>query len=181
MDLNNYRGMGFDSLLDSIQKDIDESEERKKKQGYYFRAPKEYLDKFQWILDRAKNYGDKLGLKWEDILSSWDKGRKYWYMNYYQDCNQPEVNADKVFVFETMGEMLESIGKSGFVCPSCGGISLNPYECDTKKDVNGKLCDWKVYGLFKDLGKGAFVYCKDKLAGETIFMPVAWTTEKTAQ
>jgi len=28
--------------------------------------------------------------------------------------------------------------------------------------------------LFGDLGKGIFVFCKDKVAGETIFMPIAW-------
>lgn len=37
-----------------------------------------------------------------------------------------------------------------------------------------RVCDWKVYGLFKDLGKGVFVYCKNEIRGERIFMPVEW-------
>jgi hypothetical protein len=35
--------------------------------------------------------------------------------------------------------------------------------------------------LFGDLGKGVFVYCKDRLAGESIFMPIAWETETEAK
>lgn len=126
-----------------------------------------YCDKFKWVIDRAKHYGEKTGLDWEDILDSWEEDRSYWYMNYYQDCNQPEIKGDKVKVFETVKDMINSIGEKRFRCPSCGGISTDPYKC------NGG-CDWKVYGLFGDLGKGVFVYCKDKLKGETIFMPLAW-------
>lgn len=127
-----------------------------------------YCDKFKWVIDRAKQYGEKLGLNWEDILNSWESNRSYWYMNYYQECNEPEINSDKVRVFETVDEMIGSIGKKQFRCPACGGISTNPYACD-----NGE-CNWKVYGLFGDMNKGVFVYCKDRLKGETIFLPVAW-------
>lgn len=138
----------------------------------------QYCDKFKWVIDRAKHYGEKLGLNWEDILDSWEADRSYWYMNYYQECNQPEIKGDKVRVFETVDEMLKAIGEKKFRCPACGGISTNPYECNSGKEMsNGKICDWKVYGLFRDLGKGVFVYCKDKLRGETIFMPVAWEKE----
>ncbi len=28
-----------------------------------------------------------------------------------------------------------------------------------------------------DLGKGVFVYCKDMVHGERIFMPIAWEAE----
>jgi len=42
---------------------------------------------------------------------------------------------------------------------------------------NGKPCDWKVYGLFKDLGKGVYIFVKEKMRGETIFKPIAWENE----
>lgn len=136
-----------------------------------------YCDKFKWAIDRARHYSEKLGLNWGDVLNSWEATRNYWYMNYYQDCNQPEIKGDKVRVFETVEEMLESVGKKEFRCPMCGGISKNPYACDTGLEMEkGKVCDWKVYGLFGGLGKSVFVYCKDQLRGEEMFMPVSWET-----
>ncbi|MCF8012554.1 MAG: hypothetical protein K9L17_14115 [Clostridiales bacterium] len=133
-----------------------------------------YCDKFKWIIDRAKHYGEKLGLNWEDILNSWELNRDYWYMNYYQEANQPKIESDYVRVFETVKGMLNNIGEQKFRCPKCNGISTNPYACNSGIIKDGKVCDWKVGGLFGDLGKGIFVYCKDKLQGEKIFMPVAW-------
>ena len=46
-----------------------------------------YCDKFKWVIDRAKAYGEATGLNWEDVLDGWETDRNYWYMNYYQDCN----------------------------------------------------------------------------------------------
>ena len=91
-------------------------------------------------------------------------------MNYYQDCNQPEIKAGKVKVFGTILELKEAIGEMKFRCPSCGKESPNPYEC--------KACGWKVYGLLGDMGKGVFVYVKEQLRGETMFMPVSWEEDK---
>lgn len=133
-----------------------------------------YCDKFKWIVYRAKHYGEKLDLNWEEVLDSWEEGRNYWYMNYYQEANQPEINLDRIKVFETIEELHKSIGDKGFRCPSCGGISKNPYKCTSGLKVHGKNCDWKVYGLFGHLGKGVFVYVKEKLFGEELFMPISW-------
>lgn len=49
---------------------------------------------------------------------------------------------------------------------ACNGISVSPYECSP--------CDWKVYGLFRDLGKGVYVFVKEHVRGELLFMPLAW-------
>ena len=51
-----------------------------------------------------------------------------------------------------------------------GKESADPYNC--------KACGWAVYGLLGDLGKGVFVYVKEKLRGDNIFMPIAWEEEK---
>lgn len=139
-----------------------------------------YCDKFKWVIDRAKHYSEKLGIPWETILDSWEADRDYWYMNYYQDCKQPRIEEDgnRVRVFDTVDDLLSSVGKSGFRCPCCGGVSTSPYECNSGVvRSDGTVCDWKVYGLFGDLGKGVFVYCKDKVRGERMFMPIAWETE----
>ena len=100
-------------------------------------------------------------------MESWEKNRDYSFLNYYQDCNQPNITSDRAKIFKTLNDLKESISDKGFRCPSCNKISKSPYEC-----TDG--CNWKVYGLFGDLGKGIFVYCKDKTFGETIFMPIAW-------
>lgn len=134
-----------------------------------------YCDKFAWAVSRAKHYAEKTGLPWESVLDSWEADRDYWYMNYYQEAAQPKIGDGDVKVFETLPDLLASVGSAGFRCPNCGGVSSNPYECDSGlKGSEGKVCDWKVYGLFRDLGKGVFVYCKDQLRGNRIFMPLAW-------
>lgn len=125
-----------------------------------------YCDKFKWVIDRAKTYGEATGLNWEEILDSWEEDRGYWYMNYYQDSNQPEIKGGKVKVFGTLEEFRNAIGDTKFRCPSCGKVTADPYEC--------KSCGWKVYGFLGDLGKGVFVYVKEKLKGENIFMPISW-------
>lgn len=144
-----------------------------RKNGKY--CPNAYCDKFKWVIDRAKHYSEKLGLNWKDILNSWENQRDYWYMNYYQEAHQPKIEGNNVRVFETVDEMLASIVEMKFRCPACGGISTDPYACNSGLEIKkGKICDWKAYGLFGTLGKGVTVYCKDKLRSETIFMPVAW-------
>lgn len=111
----------------------------------------QYCDKFKWAIDRAKHYAEKLGLNWEDVLSSWEEDRNYWYMNYYQDSNQPEIKDDKVMVFETVGELLQSIGEKKFRCPACGGISTDPYTCNSGKlyprSFQSRLFKFKIWNI----------------------------------
>lgn len=137
-----------------------------------------YCDQFKWVIDRAKQYGEKMGVPWEQVLDSWEADRNYWYMNYYQECNQPSIVSENVRVFDTVDDLLAAVGKKGFRCPCCGGVSTSPYECNSGVvRSDGKKCDWKVYGLLRGLGKDVFVYCKDKLRGERMFVPIAWEDE----
>jgi hypothetical protein len=154
---------GYKKLLADVERN------EKEEPGFH-----DYRAQLSWIIERAKHYAEKTGLEAADILDSWEKDRNYWYMNYYQDSNQPLLN-ESVHVFETMEDLEKSVGKSGFRCPSCAGVSSNPYECNTNiKDKNGKVCNWKSYGLFGCMGKGANFFIKEKMKGETIFMPIAW-------
>lgn len=134
----------------------------------------DYRGKLNWVVARAKHYAEKTGLSAAEILNAWESKRDYWYMNYYQEVNQPEIKDGRVRVFDTVDEMLESIGKSGFRCPHCRSVSTSPYECNSGAVAGGKPCDWKVYGLFGHLGRGVYVFVKEKLQGENIFLPVAW-------
>lgn len=179
---------GYKKLKASVDYDIEQDEKRESSG----RAFHDYNAKLVWVLDRAKHYAEKTGLSQVDILNSWEKLRDYWYMNYYQDCNQPLIEGDGVRVFDTVEALMESVGKDGFRCPACDGVSRNPYECDTGKEVmvtkgkgkkaklveSDKVCDWKVYGLFGHMGKGVYVFVKKEMRGQNVFKPVAWETEE---
>lgn len=131
----------------------------------------EYCDKYKWTIDRAIHYGEKLGIPWNEILESWEEDRKYWFLNYYQEANQPKIDSDDVFVFESAEEMNKKVGTE-FICPCCKGISTNPYECNTGKQVTkGKKCNWKAYGFLQS--NLAFLYCKKERKGTKCFMPKA--------
>lgn len=135
--------------------------------------------KFDWVIDRAGHYADKLGIPINDILNAWVDGCDYSFMNYFQDANQPKIKGDKVKVFDNVEQMLSEIGDKKFRCPACNGISTNPYSCNSGEEMSkGKTCDWKVYGLFGDLGKGVYVYVKDQLKGENMFMPISWESKE---
>jgi hypothetical protein len=155
---------GYKKLLAAVEDD------ERKSPGFH-----DYRGKLEWAVDRAYHYAEKTGIPVEDILTAWENQRRYWYMNFYQDSNQPLLTGDRVRVFNTIDSLQAAIGDGGFRCPRCGGISKSPYECDSGQEMEpGQVCDWKVYGLFRDLGKGAFVFVKEKMRGQIIFMPVAW-------
>jgi hypothetical protein len=134
-----------------------------------------YREKIQWIIDRAKHYAEVTGIEAAIILNTWEDRRNYWYMNYYQENNQPLLTGATVRVFDTQDDLMDSVGKSGFRCPMCNGVSKSPYKCDSGSEMSkGKRCDWNANGLFGTLGKGVFVFVKDTMASGTIFMPLAW-------
>lgn len=56
----------------------------RKKGGDYFR-------KFQWVINRAKHYAYHKNVSIETVLNGWEEKRSYWWLNYYQDCNQPKI------------------------------------------------------------------------------------------
>lgn len=134
----------------------------------------EYCEKYKWAVDRAKHYEEKLGIPWKEILKSWEDDRSYWFMNYYQNAEQPLIDTDNVFVFETIDELKDKCGTE-FICPACKGISTDPYECNSGKKVGRKICNWKSYGLFQH--NLAFCYVKSERKGTKIFMPVAFVKE----
>ncbi len=135
----------------------------------------DYRGKLKWVIQRANHYAEKTGLNAIDILNAWEKNRDYWYMNYYQECNQPEIKGDSVRVFDTTEDLKKSIGKTGFRCPMCKGKSTSPYVCDSGLEISpGKKCDWKAGGLFGTLGKGVTIFIKEGFKTGHIFKPIAW-------
>lgn len=83
----------------------------------------DYQGKLDWIIDRAKHYEEKTGISYLEVIEKWEEKRDYWYMNYYQDCNQPLLTNEDDYVFDTVDDFKKAVGKSGFRCPKCEGIS----------------------------------------------------------
>ena len=139
------------------------------------------LETLTFAVERARHYEEHTGIPAGEILTDWENRRSFWYMNYYQDANQPKIGTKRVRVFATTLAMMEATGQS-FRCPYCNGIGGNPYRCEAGtfvENLKGEKgpCDWSVEGLFGELGKGVYVFVKDKMAGEWIFMPLAWELE----
>lgn len=163
MDKEIPMGVGYLKLLASVEKDEARGD------------GKRCREKLEWVIERVQHYAEVTGLLAAEILDTWEDKRDYWYMNYYQDAEQPRLDGAMVRIFDTPEAAGEAIGKDGFRCPRCGEVSRDPYQCNSGKEMEpGKICDWKVYGLFRDLGKGVFIFIKSAMRGERIFMPIAW-------
>lgn len=138
----------------------------------------EHLENF--IRNKTDHYGKFLGYTPLEVLKAWENVRDYSVINFYQECNQPELTQKRVFVFNTKEELHEAVGQQGFRCPKCNQISTNAYACipKNKKDKVNK-CDWKSYGLFGTLNEGATIVIKDPLITPVqIFMPIAFEKDK---
>ena len=162
--MNITKSKGYKTLKDAVERDIQqeiENAERKKipfnchfnKDGCNNPNCKcfhKYCDQFKWIIERVNHYAKNLNIPATEILDNWEEQRSYWYMNYYQECNQPLLdNTENIYVFETNEEVIKSFDNKGFICPNCKGVSNHPQICDSKKIINKKVCDWKSFGLFR--------------------------------
>lgn len=169
---------GFEKLREAVYEDIKNTIEQKGE--IHSRDAKDYCDKFSWIIKRAKHYSKKSSLKWQVILDKWEEKRSYWYMNYYQEANQPKIEANRVKIFDTIEDFKKSVANKGFRCPYCNEISTNPQKCNSGKlvkllNTKGKhTCNWSSGGLLGTLGKGISIFIKEDLLVHQIFMPVAW-------
>lgn len=129
-----------------------------------------YCNKYKWTLERAEHYAAIMGMSKEEVIESWEESRSYWYMNYYQDANQPLLNGENVKVFKTPEELRASVQPElGFICPSCHEVSKMGRECH--------LCGWKAWGLLRTLGKGFDVFTMKPFRQSHIFRPIAWRDE----
>lgn len=127
-----------------------------------------YCDKLTWVIDRAKHYAEKTNKTWEEVLEIWETKRTYWYMNYYQEANQPLLTSDTIFEYDKWIEELRSrFGTDAknwaFKCPSCGNIQTAKDFIDNNVEdpqnkvfyncigryVKGIGCDWTLGGLFQ--------------------------------
>lgn len=106
---------GYDSLLAALNDNLQQNN-----------SHHDYQAKFDWAIERAKHYAEKLCCTWEEVLTAWETDRTYWYMNYYQECNQPLIKGETVKVFDNAEAFHESVGNQGFRCPKCSKVSKKP-------------------------------------------------------
>lgn len=99
-----------------------------------------YCDKFKWVIDRAKQYGEKLGVPWAQVLDSWEADRTYWYMNYYQECNQPSIVSERVRVFDTVDDLRAAIGKRASAAPAAEASAPHPMSATAASSEATRRC-----------------------------------------
>ncbi len=132
------------------------------------RCTHDYCGKLKWILERAKHYAIKTNKTIDEILEIWETDRTYWYMNYYQDCNQPLLDSDTILLYDDwINELKNRFGddakKWSFKCPSCGEIQNTQDFIDNNIEspenkvyincigryIKNRGCNWTLGGLFK--------------------------------
>ena len=117
------------------------------------------------ILDtRLENYHQITGIPKDEILIAFEKSRNVNTVNFYQESRFPLL--ENIYVFDTLEDYKKAFPSGKYICPKCEKESTDPYECSQEK------CDWKVYGLFGDLGKGIKVIIKDKFLEHPVPMNI---------
>lgn len=137
-----------------------------------------FCEKFKWVIDRAKQYGEITGLDWNAILDAWEEERPYWYMNYYQEATFPKPDGENVHIFDTEADFEKAVGDTGYRCPRCGKVCSWPYTHTTPDDA---ACGFVLGLVLPELGdtNTAYVFFKDTMRIDEIFMPIAWETAKS--
>lgn len=175
---------GIESIKVSVIKDTVKSgcfnENGCDKTGSDNKCFHNYCNTYAWIIERAKHYAEACGLDYLSVLETWEEDRSYWYMNYYQDCNQPKINPSESQVlyseWESQGEALYGTDKHQWVfkCPSCGNEQKPAEFIEIDRQPNTALsncigrykkdtgCDWSLGGLLSihklSVVKGARVF-----------------------
>lgn len=105
------------------------------------------------FLDKTlANYSQVLGMSEDAIMTAIESKRDYSAINFYQSSKFP--NLENVAVFESSDEVLGKYPSGKYRCPSCNGVSTDPYVCNALRADGKGRCDWKSYGLFGTMGKG---------------------------
>ena len=121
-----------------------------------------YCDTLAWAIKRAEYYAEKTDQTPEEVLRGWESNRNYWYMNYYQEANQPDLG-DVCKVYEDIEDCRKALKGQRFECPHCKRMVNDPQECPE--------CEWKSYGLFSGPYR---VYLKKEGQIIPIFRPGNW-------
>ena len=135
----------------------------------HWRSKEELDKKYQWVLERAEQYARKCNTTKEAVIAAWETKRDYWWLNYYQECEQPSLDG-KASVMTTDEWRQEATRRFGpdkldwkFKCPACGHIQTprdfkdggkEPERaatcCASRFGLGGsKTCKWTTGGFLK--------------------------------
>lgn len=92
---------GYRSLKAAYERDAQ-------KAGKYdspLRKKAELYRHFQWVINRAKHYAERKNQSIEQVLNTWERGRTYWWLSYYQDGNMPKLPSGKPRNVKPMGDV----------------------------------------------------------------------------
>lgn len=159
---------GYDSLKADIDRDMKSE-------------PHRWNGRLERILALAQTYADVCHVTRQEVLEKWETNRSYWWPNYYQECNFPDLNKKGGYPVLTLedwikeGERLFGPDKKNwkFICPNCGHIQsyrdfikgginadLAALNCASRHGLGGRPdCKWTTGGLFR-IG-GCYVINKD--------------------
>ncbi len=118
------------------------------------------LDCLKFIEKRIPQYAKLMNMSNSLTLEVIANRRRVNYTNWFQNGYIPDLS--DVMVFETVQDFKNRFPSGQSICPACESISTDFSVCNSGKKIKGKVCDWKVYGLFGDMGKGIRVIIKDK-------------------
>ena len=129
----------------------------------------------QYLWSRVDHYSQILNIPRNIVLQSWEMQRSTDPVRFYDDLNQPLLDQEHVFIFQSRKKLESGVGKKGFRCPRCMGVSSHPRQCDSNERLNGTdhICDWDADSVFGTLDRGIYVFIIDELAGEYIFRPIS--------
>lgn len=130
----------------------------------------EYCEHMTFAVNRMAQWQEATGIDWRELMARQEESRDYWYMNFWQEANQPKIEGESVLLLDTVDELREIAG-DGLRCGSCHEVTRNPYECDK--------CGWKVYGFLQC--PATYVFVKSELRGEYIFTPIAIEEKQVAE
>lgn len=131
-----------------------------------------------WIDQMIRNYAEVLNMPIDEVVERMESGRQYWWPNYYQPCNFPELSSKSILgIFKTYDEFRDYAKEhwDGFVCPKCGAISQHPQECVHRINKDN-VCDWCAYGLL-DISNLGVIVLESGLKKIPIFKPVPKSNE----
>ena len=133
------------------------------------------IEKEKEIAEICQRYAEYFNYTPEQVFLALERNRTYSYPNYYQEANFPKKDAFDIY--QNHDELREALKPElGFRCPSCKGISTDPYECSQEE------CDWKSYGFLK-FGLYKFTIAENwilKPFVDEIFPPIAFEEKPDA-
>lgn len=88
---------GYKSLKAAYEHDVQRNNKDMLRGFNPMRNKDEFYRKFKWVIARALHYANywnqgNLTEALIHVLNAWELRRSYWWLNYYQNCNQPKLN-----------------------------------------------------------------------------------------